>query len=167
MADGSSRRLKPAAREETLGKLRMSGEFIIKRTVQFAEMDMAGILHFANYYRYMEEVEHAFWRSVGKSVMTHDGEREIGWPRVATSCEYFAPAHFEDEIERALTVANVGDRSVSYEIEFRREGRRIALGRTTAVCCAMENGKLEPMSSPPALRTALAQRADAGGEKNA
>ena len=40
----------------------MPTEFTIKRRVQFSETDMAGIMHFANYFRLMEEVEHAFLR---------------------------------------------------------------------------------------------------------
>lgn len=137
----------------------MTKTFTIKRRVQFAETDMAGLLHFANYYRIMEEVEHSFWRSVGRSVMTeHDGA-EIGWPRVKTGCEYFAPAHFEDELDLVLTVANVTDKSVSYEIEFRRGEQRLAIGRTTAVCCTFENGKMKAVSIPAFLRTPLEEMA--------
>ena len=42
----------------------MPNQFKTTRIVQFAETDLAGLLHFANYYRIMEEVEHSFWRSV-------------------------------------------------------------------------------------------------------
>lgn len=116
---------------------------------------MAGVLHFANYYRFMEEVEHAFWRSVELSVMSHDGGRALGWPRVATRCEHFAPVRFEEEVELVLRVASVSDRSVSYDIEFRSEDRRIALGRITAVCCAMGDRGFQPVSIPPAFRKRL------------
>ncbi len=133
----------------------MSNEFTVKRRVQFAETDMAGVLHFANYYRYMEEAEHAYWRSVGLSVITEVDGKEISWPRVATNCEYFAPARFEDELELALVVENVGDRSVTHEVEFRCEGRRIALGRMTAVCCTTDDGGFQPISIPEVLRQKL------------
>ena len=46
----------------------MSNEFVITRRVQFVETDLAGVLHFSNYYRYMEEVECAFWRDRGLGV---------------------------------------------------------------------------------------------------
>ena len=137
----------------------MPNQFKTTRIVQFADTNMAGILHFASYYRIMEEVEHAFWRSVGQSVMTeHDGA-EIGWPRVKTGCEYFAPAHFEDELDLVLTVADVTNKSVSYEIEFRRGEQRLAVGRTTAVCCTFENGKMKAVSIPEFLRTPLEEMA--------
>ena len=79
----------------------MADEFVMTRRVEFSETDMAGVLHFASYYRFLEEIEHAFWRSKGASVMTKEGGRTIGWPRVATSCEYFEPLRFEDEVELA------------------------------------------------------------------
>lgn len=129
--------------------------FTMRRMIQFAETDLAGVLHFANYYRLMEEVEHAFWRSLGSGVVTYHGDTRISWPRVATSCEYFAPAHFEDELELRLTVAHVGQRSVTYQVEFMEHGERIALGRTTAVCCTMIEGTFQPIEIPDELRTRL------------
>ncbi len=133
----------------------MLAEFSIKRIVTFAETDLAGVMHFSNYYRHMEEVEHAFWRSAGSCVIFPDGDGEISWPRVATACEYFAPARFEDELELKFKVENVGDRSMTYEVEFLRDSKRIALGRTTAVCCATAPGKFESISIPKTLRAIL------------
>lgn len=135
----------------------MPREFSITRRVQFAETDMAGVLHFANYYRMMEEVEHAFWRSHGLSVVfAHEG-REISWPRVATSCEYFAPLRFEDELELVLTVDQVGKGSVTFVVEFRSRGTRMAVGRTKAACCAVSDGKFSPVPIPPFLRAKLTE----------
>ena len=111
----------------------MATTFQITRRVQFAETDMAGILHFANYYRLMEEVEHAFWRSVGHSVHFRDHDREVGWPRVNVGCDYFAPARFEDVLDLSLTVSELSTTKVRFQIEFARDGNLIARGRTTAV----------------------------------
>ena len=46
----------------------MSYEFQITRRVEFSETDLAGIMHFSNFFRFMESAEHAFWRSLGFSV---------------------------------------------------------------------------------------------------
>ena len=134
----------------------MPTEFSITRRVQFAETDMAGIVHFANYFRMMEEVEHAFFRSVGLSVsMQHDG-LHVGWPRVAAGCEYFGPIRFEDEVELRLRVVKVGDKSFNYEVDFVVSGRRAAVGKITSVCCAIEpGGAMRSIPIPPALREKL------------
>ncbi|MHC4993297.1 MAG: acyl-CoA thioesterase, partial [Planctomycetota bacterium] len=46
----------------------MPHDFKLLRTVEFFETDMAGIVHFSNYFRYMEATEHAFFRSFGATV---------------------------------------------------------------------------------------------------
>ncbi len=104
----------------------MSQSFSIQRTVQFCETDMAGIMHFANYFRMMEEVEHAFFRSRGLSIaMEIEGEM-IGWPRVKAGCEYFGPVRFEDQLELKLSIVRLGEKSFSYEVEFLNGPTRVS-----------------------------------------
>src|SRR5215210_5923294 len=134
----------------------MPASFSIPRRVQFAETDMAGIVHFSNFFRMMEEVEHAFFRSVGLSVsMQHDG-MHVGWPRVNVSCDYFGPVRFEQEIELKLRVARLGEKSFSYEVDFLLGGRRMALGKTTSVCCELRpDGTMRSIPIPAAIRAKL------------
>lgn len=133
----------------------MSQSFSITRRVQFAETDMAGVLHFSNYFRYMEEVEHEFWRWLGRSVVTPEGLHTMSWPRVAVSCEYFSPARFEDQVTLGFRLTHIGGRSLSYEVDFLRDGSLIASGKTTAVCCGMKDGQFSTMPIPDTLRTTL------------
>ena len=133
----------------------MAKEFVTTRRVHFSETDRAGVLYFAHYYRYMEEAEHAFWRSLGLRVITHVDGHETSWPRVATSCEYSAPVRFDDELELAFRVVGIGNRSAKYEVEFRCEGRRIALGRMTAVYCTIDHDEFQPTPITPTLRAKL------------
>jgi YbgC/YbaW family acyl-CoA thioester hydrolase len=133
----------------------MSTEFSITHRVQFSETDLAGIVHFSNFFKMMEEVEHAFFRSVGLSVSMQHDDIHVGWPRVSSACEYFGPVKFEDEIELRLRVARVGDKSFTYEVEFMVKGQRVALGKTTSVCCAIESGGMRSISIPDAIRAKL------------
>ena len=139
--------------------------FSITRQIQFAETDMAGIVHFANFFRMMEEVEHAFFRSVGLSVsMQHDG-MHVGWPRVSAGCEFFGPIKFEDELELRLRVTRLGEKSFSYEVDFLKDGRRLALGKTTSVCCELlpNHAGMRSIPIPPELRTRLSSAAASDG----
>lgn len=139
----------------------MPATFTLARRVQFSETDLAGIVHFSNYFRLMEEVEHAFFRSVGMSVvMQHDG-LHIGWPRVSAACDYFGPVRFEDELQLILRVVRLGDKSFNYEVEFMLAGRRVALGKVTSVCCLIEPGGMKSIAIPDVLRQKLMQ---AGGD---
>jgi len=133
----------------------MPHEFSITRRVQFAETDMAGVMHFSNYFRLMEEVEHAWWRSMGLSVYMGDGPHQVSWPRVAVRCEYSAAARFEDELELLLRLGEIGDRSLTLQVEFRRDGKRIAHGEMKTVCCAMENGRFRSVTIPAEIRSKI------------
>lgn len=123
--------------------------------VQFAETDLAGVLHFSNYFRLMEEVEHAFWRSLGSSVVLRDRGGAISWPRVRVSCEYAAPLHFEDELTLTLRVVEVGERSLRLEVDFVRAGVRVARGELKVVCCQMRGGRFRSISIPAEIRAKL------------
>jgi acyl-CoA thioester hydrolase len=135
----------------------MAAEYSISRRVQFAETDMAGVVHFSNYFRWMEEVEHAFFRAVGLSIAMHHEGREIAWPRVAVECEYFGPVRFEDEVQLRLRVMKVGEKSFTYEVDFMKAEHQVALGKVTSVCCTMQpQGGFTAIAIPAEIKEKLA-----------
>lgn len=136
----------------------MPGEYTMTRRVAFAETDLAGVMHFSNYLRWMEDIEHAFWRSLGMSVVIHDHSSKLSWPRASVSCDYHGPVSFEDEVSLRFRITNVGSKSLQYEVEFSCNGNRIALGKTTAVCCVMEKGQFRSIAIPAEIRDKLQSR---------
>src|SRR3954468_246150 len=108
-----------------LYKSEMASPFTYSSLVQFSETDLAGIAHFANFFRWMEEAEHAYFRSVGLSVRTEYQDQHLGWPRLNTSCEFFAPARFEDQLQLKITNIKMTDKSITWEIEFLRGATRL------------------------------------------
>ncbi len=137
----------------------MPHEFKLTRRVEFAETDMAGIVHFANFFRMMEATEHAFFRSLGFTIHGHDEAGTTGWPRVSASCDYRAPLRFEDEVEIHLVVAEVRARSIRYQFTFRRaaDGGEVARGTIAAVCATVDKatGKLVPVQIPERIRAQI------------
>ena len=137
----------------------MPFEFKLTRRVEFAETDMAGIVHFANFYRMMEVTEHAFFRSLGFSIHGHDPVSTTGWPRVSASCDFRAPLRFEDEVEIHLLVAEVRTRSIRYIFVFRKvaDGSEVARGEIVAVCASVDKttGRLSAVPIPEAVRAAV------------
>src|SRR5439155_7189320 len=65
----------------------MAYEFKVVRRVEFSETDMAGIVHYSNFFRYMEAAETQFFRSLGFSLMTRQVQPPVGWPRVHAECD--------------------------------------------------------------------------------
>jgi 4-hydroxybenzoyl-CoA thioesterase/acyl-CoA thioester hydrolase len=110
-------------------------EFTTTRRVCFSETDMAEVMHFSHYMRWLEDAEHALLRSLGLSVVSRHEGRELSWPRVSAKCEYTGSARFEDEVAIRLTVARLGEKSVTYRGVFFCGGRQIASGQLTSVCC--------------------------------
>ena len=137
----------------------MPHEFKLTRRVEFAETDMAGIVHFANFFRMMEVTEHAFFRSLGFSMHGHDPVSATGWPRVSATCDFRAPLRCEDEVEIHLLVAEVRTRSIRYVFIFRKaaDGSEVARGEIVAVCASVEKatGKLSAVPIPEAVRAAI------------
>jgi YbgC/YbaW family acyl-CoA thioester hydrolase len=134
----------------------MSIIFRTTRRVEFADTDMAGIVHFANFFRYMEIAEHEFLRSRGLSVaMDWEGDH-IGFPRVAASCDFQSPVRFEDVVDIEVELAKVGSKSVSYNCTFHHKGRLVARGQLSAVCCRLRPGQpLESIAIPAGVRERL------------
>ena len=124
--------------------------------VQFAETDMAGIVHFSNFYRYMERAEHGFFRSLGLSVFEKDAdlahEERVGWPRVHAACDYYAPLFFEDEVRTELLVEEVRSKVIRYLFRFWRiaDGALAAEGRITAACVRKDpaTGRMKAVPIP-------------------
>jgi acyl-CoA thioester hydrolase len=135
----------------------MAQRFTCTERVQFSDTDMAGIVHFSNFFRYMERVEHAFFRSIGFSIVdppTQSDER-VGWPRVHASCDYFSPLRFEEEFECELLVEEVRGKVIRYLIRFwKADGELAAEGRITAACVRREptTGKMKAIEIPQRFR---------------
>jgi len=116
---------------------------------------MAGVVHFSVFYRMMEEVEHAFFRSRGLSVSMRLDGMEIGWPRVSASCEFRAPLRFEDEVELVFRIVRLGRKSLSYEVDFLCRGQCVAHGKVTIACCQITADGMAAIAIPPSIRQRL------------
>jgi YbgC/YbaW family acyl-CoA thioester hydrolase len=130
--------------------------FRTTRRVEFADTDMVGLVHFSNFFRYMEAAEVEFLRSLGLSVapVEVDGRR-LGFPRRAASCDFVGPARFGDVLDVEVRVQNLGRSSVTYSFEFTQAGQLVARGQITAVCCRLSPGHIEAVAIPSQVRNLL------------
>ena len=137
----------------------MSYEFKTTRRVEFCETDMAGIMHFANFFRFMESTEHAFYRSLGFSALHAKEGGFQGLPRVHASCDFRAPLRCEDEVEIQLLVREKRSKAIIYEFVFRRAGTEVARGAFTVVCVEFDPATRGMKAVP--LPAALAEKIEA------
>ena len=136
----------------------MAVVFRTSRRVEFADTDMAGIVHFSNFFRWMESAEVAFLRSRGVSVVLPWEGEYLGFPRVAASCDYLRPVRFDDLLEVSVAIERLGTKSITYAFEFSKEGEAVARGQITCVCCVVGEGQPMRGREIPASFRALLER---------
>ena len=133
----------------------MPTAFVTSRRVEFSDTDAAGIMHFAAFFRMMEQAEHELLRSVGLSVVAHDAVGTISWPRVSAKCDFRSAARFEDLLQIEVRIIRLGAKSITYAHRFVKDGQELATGEITAVCCRIQDNK--PPESMP-IPTAIAAK---------
>lgn len=131
--------------------------FTTTRRVEFGDTDMAGIMHFANFFRFMEAAETDFLIARGLTVSGQDATGAFGFPRVSVSCDYQRPARFADILTIAVSLEKLGKRSVTYRFDFTNAaGEALATGRITAVFCrTADPHKLVSVDITPEIRAKL------------
>jgi YbgC/YbaW family acyl-CoA thioester hydrolase len=132
-----------------------------RRRVAFAETDLAGIVHFSNFFRYMEDCEHAFYRVLGYSAHAmDDGEGgTVGWPRVHAEADYRQPFRFEEEFEIELLVEAMAGKTISYRLRFWKDpdGARVlaAEGKVVVVCVRFAEEGMRSTEIPASIRAKI------------
>lgn len=134
----------------------MAYEFKITRRVEFSETDMAGIVHYSNFFKYMETAEHAFYRSLGFSVVARDMDPPVGWPRVHAECDFKKPLRFEDEVEIHLLVAEKREKTLRLVFRFWKKNAspavEVARGNLVVVCVShTPEGGMASVPIPPEI----------------
>ena len=133
----------------------MTYEFRLRRRVEFYETDMAGIVHFSNFFRFMESCEHAFIRSLDHELHGMLDGLQTGWPRVNATCDYRAPARYGDLLSIRLFIAEVRSRSVRYRFEITRDETLIAEGSIAAAHVSITPEGIKAVAIPPVLAKKL------------
>lgn len=137
----------------------MAHEFSQTHRAEFSDTDAAGMVHFTAFFRWMEQTEHAFYRSLGGQAYQRTPEGEFGVPRVHASCDFLKPVTYGDELEVALTVREKGSRKISYSAEFRSPpgGDIVAKGRMTVVSAfrSADGGPFRSVALPAVLEDGI------------
>lgn len=136
----------------------MPYEHTSTRRIEFSETDMAGLVHFSNFFKYMETAERDFFEAAGVDLIRTKPGELVGWPRSRAECKFSAPLRFGDSIEVHLAVKAVKDRAIDYQFRiFRRneDGSRTQAGKghmTTILAQLCPSGELQSVELPDDLR---------------
>ncbi len=139
----------------------MASEFVYTRRVEFADTDTANLIHFTALLKFMEEAEHALYRSLDCVGYRWSQDSVFGMPRVSVSCDYLGAVRYGDAVDVRLRVKEVRRKAIRYTAEFtiERSGEREVVARSdwTVVCARREHGSLDwqGIEIPPPLKVRL------------
>ena len=130
--------------------------FEARLQVQWADVDIAGIMYFAAYWRFVEYAELRFFAELGFPYDRVFDEYDIWIPRVRAEAEYHAPALMNDWMRMRTHIEKVGASSVRWKtvVFNERTGEPGAAFSLTVACVDRAHKKSRPLPEP--LRAALA-----------
>jgi YbgC/YbaW family acyl-CoA thioester hydrolase len=123
--------------------------------VQWGDVDVAGIMYFAAYWRVAERAEMDMFRELGFPYAEIFERYDIWLPRVHVEADYHAPALMDDWLRVRTHVEKVGASSVRWRtvVLNERTGNPGAELTLTIACMDRASGHSKPM--PPEMRAAL------------
>ena len=126
--------------------------------VQWADVDIAGIMYFPNYWRFAEYAEMEMFRELGFDYATVFEELDFWLPRVRAEAEYFSPALMGDWLKMRTHVEKVGGSSIRWKTVIFNERTGEASAQMTLTVAAMDRKTRKSTSLPAAIRGALVDR---------
>ena len=141
----------------------MPYEHTSTRRVEFSETDMAGLVHFSNFFKYMETAERDFFEAAGVDLIRTQPGELVGWPRARAECKFSAPLRFGDTIDIHLAVKSVKDRAIDYQFRIIRRTEdcsRTQAGKghmTTILAKLDEGGELQSTELSDDLRKRISE----------
>jgi acyl-CoA thioester hydrolase len=129
--------------------------FETRLPVQWADVDIAGIMYFAAYWRFAERAEMDMFRDLGFPYNTVFDDLDFWLPRVHAEAQYHAPALMDDWLRMRTHIEKVGASSVKWiTVVFNeRTGEPGAALHLTVACMDRKTKKSRPLPEP--LRGAL------------
>ena len=123
--------------------------------MQWADVDIAGIMYFAAYWRFAEYAEIQMFDELGFPYHTVFDELHFWLPRVRAEAEYHAPALMNDWLRMRTHLEKVGGSSVRWKtVIFNERTEAVGAEMTLTVACIDRDAK-KSRPLPSALRQAL------------
>jgi acyl-CoA thioester hydrolase len=129
--------------------------------VAWDECDPDGMVHIANYYRWMDQAIHALMLEAGfghRAILEKFGAYV---PAVEASARCTAPLAFDDQVTIETEIPYWGMRSFRVAYRGFRGSRLVFEGTEARVWATIEDGKARSAAIPDAFRAALAALAGA------
>ncbi|MGE7544412.1 acyl-CoA thioesterase [Sporosarcina newyorkensis] len=121
-------------------------------SVQWGDTDAAGIVYYPNYYKWMDQATHNFFKSIEFATSRLMKEEQIGLPLLETRCNFFQPLVFEDPFIISTTVIEIRDKVFQLSHRFYKESELVAEGSEVRAWTSFEGNKPKAVSIPGVVR---------------
>lgn len=121
--------------------------------VYYEDTDLAGIVYYANYLKFIERARSEWVRSLGVDQVALKSERGIVFAVRRVEADYLKPAKFDDELIVTTRMAAETGARIMLEQEVIRGGERLFTAQITLVCL---NDLGAPARLPADIRRKLA-----------
>lgn len=128
----------------------MSHEFPIR--VYYEDTDLAGIVYYANYLKFIERARSEWVRTLGVDQVALKRDEGLVFAVRRVEADYLRPAKFDDELVVTTDLVSFGGARLVLEQDVWRAGERL-FGATVTLVCLTEAGA--PARLPAALRRCL------------
>lgn len=138
--------------------------FLYRRKAQYHETDQMGVIHHANYIKWLEEARVAFMDMLGCGYAEIERNGVVS-PVVAVSVDYRRPTMFADETEIGVRIARYSSRvlEIGYEVRNLTKGT-LAAEAVTKHCFLKDGAVVSLKTALPKLDEAIL--AYIGSEEN-
>ena len=93
-------------------------KFCFPFRVRYAETDAQGIVFYAHYLTYFDTAINEYLRYLPFNYIEHVRNTGTDFHVIKVVVEFFAPSHFDDEIEVYVRTARIGRSSMTFLIEI-------------------------------------------------
>ena len=124
--------------------------------VQWADVDIAGIMYFAAYWRFAEYAEQRMFEAIGFPYERVFDEFDFWTPRVHCEATYHASALMGDWMRLRTHVERIGASSIAYTVVMFNERTSEASAVLRLTIAAMDRRTKKSMPLPQPIREAFA-----------
>jgi len=130
-----------------------SAPFTIGVRVYYEDTDVAGVVYYANYLRYLERARTEWLRAAGWDLRVLQDEEDAVFVVRRVEADYLAPARLNDWLLVTCEPEAVGHARLTLGQRVLRGGALLLSARVTAAYIGARDGRPKPM--PPSMRQAM------------
>ena len=136
----------------------MTRHFAWPVRVYYEDTDLAGVVYYANYLRFMERARTEWLRALGIDQDILLEEENIVFAVVSADLKFRKPARFNDELEVTAEVTSLKRASMEFEqCIWRPEAGDELLCEGRIRAAALDASSMKPRSMPKSLMTELSR----------